>query len=31
MTFLRLLRMYRQNNWSLRTAIKQAWKVSRHA
>ena len=31
MTFLRLYRMYRDYNWSIRNAIKQAWKVSRHA
>lgn len=31
MTFLRLLRMYRKNNWAVVPAIKQAWKVSRHA
>lgn len=31
MTFLRLYRMFRSNGWNTLTAIRRAWKVSRHA
>jgi hypothetical protein len=31
MTTFRLFKMYRSNGWALVPAIRQAWKVARHA
>lgn len=31
MAFIRLLRMYLRHNFTVRTAVREAWRVSRHA